>query len=444
MNSRASHPALASLHDRGVRTAVIACVALAAFAAGAPVAMADSDLSPSPATVAFSDQGLHGGFHQSTPVSFTNGGGSDVTVSSLSLGGDDPSQFDITGANCVGATIADGDACQAIVEFDPTSRGAKNATLTLVDDTGTVDVPLTGTAITGTLTANPNPLTFNPQPWFYGGQQQGINLDVSSDAGVQVTSAVITGPDAARFSIVYGHNCVSRPTTRGRAAAWASALPPGAGHLPSPARGDQRQRVQSAPGAARRHGADRPARGHLTRSGGFRKVGIGQERTMAVVVTNDGDAPMQVQQLLFITGRPDVFFVAGDTCSGGVVDPGDTCQAVVHFKPTAVGEKEASLFFITGNAAQPVISVGVNGEGVGRALQARAGRRPCGVVRLPAASWPAPPPAFRTTPRSAFAGFATAARWPAPPATPSPWATATSAGASRARCRPRMPRAAVP
>ena len=86
---------------------------------------------------------------------------------------------------------------------------------------------------------------------------------------------------------------------------------------------------------------------------------------MAVVVTNDGDAPMQVQQLLFITGRPDVFFVAGDTCSGGVVDPGATCQAVVHFKPTAVGEKEASLFFITGNAAQPVISVGVNGEGVG-------------------------------------------------------------------------------
>ena len=87
-----------------------------------------------------------------------------MTVSSLSLGGDDPSQFDITGANCVGAAIADGDACQAIVESDPTSRGAKNATLTLVDDTGTVDVPLTGTAITGTLTPTPirSPLTPSP------------------------------------------------------------------------------------------------------------------------------------------------------------------------------------------------------------------------------------------------------------------------------------------
>ena len=91
-------------------------------------------------------------------------------------------------------------------------------------------MPLTGTAITGTLTANPNPLTFNPQPWFYGGQQQGINLDVSSDAGVQVTSAVITGPDAARFSIVYGHNCVSQTYNAGSSCGIGIGFtPPGPG-----------------------------------------------------------------------------------------------------------------------------------------------------------------------------------------------------------------------
>ena len=37
---------------------------------------------------------------------------------------------------------------------------------------------------------------------------------------------------------------------------------------------------------------------------------------------------------------------------------------LVHFKPSAAGEKEASLFFITGNSNQPVTPVGVNGTGV--------------------------------------------------------------------------------
>ena len=42
---------------------------------------------------------------------------------------------------------------------------------------------------------------------------------------MQVTSAVITGPDAARFSIVYGHNCVSQTYNAGSSCGMASALP---------------------------------------------------------------------------------------------------------------------------------------------------------------------------------------------------------------------------
>ena len=52
-------------------------------------------------------------------------------------------------------------------------------------------------------------------------------------------------------------------------------------------------------------------------------------------------------------------------CSAKSVDPGKSCQMLVHFKPTTPGEKEASLFFITGNPTQPVTPVGVNGTGVG-------------------------------------------------------------------------------
>ena len=160
--------------------------------------------------MSFADQDIHTGAHQSQSVSFTNGGAPDVTVSSVTVTGTDPSQFNITSQDCNGATVSGGNSCHVDVEFVPTTRGAKSAALSIVDDSGTVDVPLSGSGITGTLTADPNPFAFNPQPWFFGGQQQNLNLNVSSDAGVQVTSANITGPDASLFYIAWGQNCVSQ------------------------------------------------------------------------------------------------------------------------------------------------------------------------------------------------------------------------------------------
>jgi hypothetical protein len=315
--------------------------------------------------VTYSDQDVHTGAHQNTSVTFTNGGASDVTVSSATITGTDPSQFNITGGDCVGATIGSGNACHLDVEFVPTTRGAKNAQLSLVDDSGTVDVPLSGTGITGTLTADPNPFAFNPQPWFFGGQQQSLNLNVSSDAGVQVTSANITGPDASLFYIAWGQNCLNQTYGAGGGCGMGIGFnPPGPGTFNAQLEinSDSASSPLVVPLSAM------PLNGpHLTITPGqlsFGAVAVGQERTMTAVVANDGDAPLQIQQLLFITGRPDVFFVTGDTCSGQTVAVGATCKVLVHFKPNGRGDREASLFFIAGNGQQPVVPVGVSGTGV--------------------------------------------------------------------------------
>ena len=66
----------------GLLVVVVACVSvLAASLFAAPALAAPSALSPQPAAASFSDQDIHGGFHQNLSVVFTNGGGSDVTVS---------------------------------------------------------------------------------------------------------------------------------------------------------------------------------------------------------------------------------------------------------------------------------------------------------------------------------------------------------------------------
>ncbi len=350
----------------GLLVVVVACVSvLAASLFAAPAFAAPSALSPQPAAASFSDQDIHGGFHQNLSVVFTNGGGSDVTVSDVTIAGADSSQFNVANQDCGGATVSGGSSCQVTVEFFPTTRGAKSATLSLVDDSGTVDVPLTGSGITGTLTATPNPLDFTPQPWFYGGQQQGININVSPDAGVQTSSANITGPDAGLFYIAWGQNCANQTYGAGSGCGVGIGFNPsgpGTFHAQLEVASDSASSPLVIPiTATALFGPRTLARPTQV---AFGDVQIGQERTLPATLTNDGDAPLQVQQLLFITGRPDVFFVTSDACSAKTLDPGKSCQMLVHFKPSAAGEKEASLFFITGNSNQPVTPVGVNGTGV--------------------------------------------------------------------------------
>ena len=348
------------------RAAVIACVGGLAACTFAPASVAaPSALSPQPAAVSFSDQDIHGGFHQTTSVVFTNGGGPDVTVSSVALAGDDPSQFNISNQDCNGATVGAGNSCQVTVEFVPTTRGAKSAILSIEDDSGTVDVPLEGQGITGTLTADPSPLVFNPQPWFFGGQQQPLNLNATPEAGMQTTSGTITGPDAALFYVAWGHNCLNQTYGAGTGCGMGIGFnppAPGTFHAQLEITSDSASSPLVVPiTATALFGPDlmvSPAQ--LA----FGAVPVGQERTIPAVVTNGGDAPMQVQQLLFITGRPDVFFITGDACSAKSVDPGKSCNVLVHFKPNTPGDKDASLFFITGSPTEPVTPVGVNGTGV--------------------------------------------------------------------------------
>ena len=83
----------------------------------------------------------------------------------------------------------------------------------------------------------------------------------------------------------------------------------------------------------------------------------------------------------------------------------------MHFKPSTTGEKEASLFFITGNGQQPVVPVGVNGTGVTAPDGAVSRQRTpdCGrAADLRPTGFP------ERTLRSTTAGFATAARCRAP------------------------------
>jgi hypothetical protein len=97
-------------------------------------------------------------------VYLTNQGATKVTISSIALGGTNPSDFSET-SNCGGALGADA-SCAITIYFTPAVTGSRSATITETDSSATsqhkISLAGTGVAVTTTpaVTLYPTPLTF--------------------------------------------------------------------------------------------------------------------------------------------------------------------------------------------------------------------------------------------------------------------------------------------
>jgi hypothetical protein len=337
----------------------------AAFGCAAAPALASPALTADPSSLDFGSADIHpqnqnGPF---TPVTLTNVSADSVNVTSVALAGSDAASFQ-TNNNCGFLDV--GQSCQVQLRFQPTHLGAVTADLLVDDDTGTTDVPLTGTGIIGTLTASPNPLTFNAQPYYYGGQTQGVQLTVGADAGVQTESAAITGPGASAFYVAWGSNCFSQfyyPNNGCGFGIGFQAPAPGVytAHLEVTSDGNPNPLVVPLTAVA----LNGP---HLTLTpaqAAFGEVPVGRDAAIRVTALNDGDYPTQIGETVAVTGLPDVFFLTDNTCDGAVLAPDATCALTAHFRPAFAGPVNASMFLIAGDSPRPVQVVGLSGTGLG-------------------------------------------------------------------------------
>jgi hypothetical protein len=351
--------------------ATVCALALAGlFGTVASASAAPSVLSPSPVSWNFGNVGAHGGGGPSQTFTFTNNTGGLVSVLGPTVVGADPTDFQLSFNTCSGAFLLPSpspiSSCGVQVTFNPGSAGAKSASLELTDSSGTLDVPLSGTGIPGTLTASPNPLNFPPQPYFNGGQQQGINIQNSNDAGTQATSATITGPDASRFYIAGGQNCITQQygpgSLCGMNVGFNPPNGPGSFHAQLELTSDSASSPLIIPLNATAlngpHAVISPSQTD------FGNVAIGHSASQTITVSNDGDAPMQVQQPFMVTGTPSVFPITADGCSGQVVNQGSFCQFTVRFQPSAAGYREGSVITIINDASGPITPIGFTGTGV--------------------------------------------------------------------------------
>ncbi|HEV8176878.1 MAG TPA: choice-of-anchor D domain-containing protein, partial [Gemmatimonadales bacterium] len=309
-------------------------VATAALLAVPSLASAAGDLTPSPTSLDFGAQDIHNGPSPGSAVVFTNSTGSDLNVSLVSVTGADAGDFPIIGNDC--GFVPDTGVCKVALQFDPTTVGPASAQLELVDDNGTVIVPLSGTGATGTLSGS-SP-SFYPQPYFYGSQTQNANVNNFSSFGVQPGGVSITGPDASYFSVNFnGCNFFLKPS---------NGCGIGVTFNPGNAPGTRNAQLELS-----NDGTVDPLVIPLTATAlagpvaqvtpalyDFGAVAVGSVSfSQTFTVINTGDSPLQIQQLLILSGTPQLFPITGDSCSGQFVNPGGACQFTVRFQPSSTG-----------------------------------------------------------------------------------------------------------
>jgi hypothetical protein len=399
------------------RVALLSVLMLFGVLLGASPALAAIDLSPSTPQLEFGEVDLHYGGSPHQSVSFSDGEPLGSTlIESASISGPNAANFQIVSDGCSGVQLENGKSCSIEVGFETLGlAGARAASLELLTSEGPVEVPLSGTSATGTLSASPSSLSFAGIPFTAPGshnegeynETEGFNIENSANASTRVEGASITGPDASSFSIQWNCEGVTigasnscgmgvrfQPTSPGPKSASLVVDNDSGTPLVVPLDGE---------------GLHGPQLSLDSVQALLGSVPLGSSARHTFNLANTGDYPLFVERDFLVTGTPLMFPILADSCSGQILYPGDACAITIAFRPSALGEKSAALLFITNT---PAITVaGLDGTGVA-ANEASTAR-----VLEPLDSSHDPAPA---TPAPAAAPGPALALPPTPPATIAP------------------------
>jgi hypothetical protein len=354
---------------------VTASVSVADGAAGSPqtVALTGTAVGVPTATlgataVAFGNEPV-GVVSAPQSVTLTNTGSGSLVVSSLKLGGADPTDFVAASTTCPG-TLAPGAACTIGITFKPPVAAARSATLTITDNSGNVTgatqtITLSGTGV-GTPQAklSATTLAFPSTAVESSAGPLSLTLGNSGNGPLAISSIAATGADARDFlefdtcqpSVAAGATCEIAfyflPETPGALSATV-VVTDNAGNVANA--------TQTFTVTGTATGAPQVSLSVSTMAFGTVKVGT-ESSGLAVTLTNSGNAPLTVTGVALGGTDPGDYSVF-NTCTS--VSAGSSCVAVVFFKPTATGSRPATLTFTdnANNATGAAQMVTISGTG---------------------------------------------------------------------------------
>ncbi|HVF77005.1 MAG TPA: choice-of-anchor D domain-containing protein [Solirubrobacteraceae bacterium] len=341
-------------------------------------------LSISPGTLAFGSRDVGDGPSATQESTLTNTTGGTVTLSGLTLAGADPTQFELRSAqdgDCTSSTVLlAGETCEVGVNFDPTTVGAKAATLTFDSNEPDVTVALTGTGTRRELSSGPNAFAFGPRDIDDGSTATDVSTLTNSGVGTVTLSGLTLSGDAGQFDRLSGQtgDCTAATVlAAGETCALRLRFDPtstGAKSATLTIASDADDVTVALTGTGTQTALTRsPASLDL----GTRDIDDGPTAGQASLVTNSGTEPVTLstltlsgdsEQFELLTGEP------GDCAAATVLTAGQTCDVRLRFDPTATGAKTAALT-VTSNAADVAVTlsgsgtqIDTDGDGIGNSI----------------------------------------------------------------------------
>jgi hypothetical protein len=352
----------------GARTATLS---VADNASGSPqtVSLSGTGTAPgasvSPTSLSFGSRSVA---TTTTPQTITlaNSGNATLTITSLAVTGTNASDFAQTN-NC-GNSVAAGANCTIRVTFTPSARGARTATLSVVDNASagpqTVSLSGTGTpqaaenAIAPAVSLSATNLSFASQSVGTTSTAQTITLANSGNVTLSITSFAVTGTNATDFaqttscgnSVAAGANCTIGVTFTPSATGVRTATL----NVADSASGSPQTVSLSGTGIA-------PAVRLSPNNLSFVSQPVGAtSTTQTITLANSGSATLTITSLA-VTGTNASDFVETHLC-GSSIAAGAYCNIVVLFRPSAAGVRTAALS-VTDNAKGSPQTVSLSGTG---------------------------------------------------------------------------------
>ncbi|HEV2813291.1 MAG TPA: choice-of-anchor D domain-containing protein [Solirubrobacteraceae bacterium] len=336
-------------------------------------------LTTAPGGLAFGEREVAAGPTAELESTITNPRAESITFTAVSLGGPDASQFErLTGDpdDCTASTVLDqNETCTVRARFDPTSAGAKSASVSIVSNSPGVDVALTGTGSATQLSADPASLPFGGKDVDDGATAiQTSTVTNSGTEQIDFVSVTVGGANASDFARLTGESADCTATTilqTGQTCELRVEFDPGttgakAASVTIDSNADDLVVALSGAGTQTQ----------LTRSPaslafGPHDVDDAPTAAQESTVTNSGTETVTLTGVA-TTGDADQFVrltdaVATDCASGTELDAGETCKVRERFDPTTVGVKSATVT-VTSNAV--AITIGLSGTGTQTQLTA--------------------------------------------------------------------------
>ncbi|MDQ3739996.1 MAG: choice-of-anchor D domain-containing protein, partial [Actinomycetota bacterium] len=331
-----------------------------------------TELTADPDSLALGDRDVDDGASSLGTSIVENTGTEPVTLADVVIGGADAGDFSqaspVAGDCQDGTVLAAGEDCDVRIAFDPSTVGAKSATVTLDSSAPDETIDLSGTGTQTLLTATPATLPFGDRDVNEG--PTATQQSTVTNAGTEPVSlvAVDATGDTAQFerltgqgsdcsattTLNAGDECTIRvrfdPTTVG-AKSVTYTVDSNAADVTVDATGTGTLKQLSAGPVALPFGSQDVDAGPTPQQESIVQNTGDQDVTIAAV-TLGGANPKQFQR---ITGSPE------HCAPAMVLEPGDECDLDVVFDPSFKGAKSAT---VTVDSNAPDETVALTGTGI--------------------------------------------------------------------------------